>query len=171
MKGENALSTLGYIILGIVIAYTINLSLSFALGTDMPVVAVESNSMVPAFARGDILLLSGVPASNLKVGDIIVYSPEGQAVPIVHRIITKNPDGSFQTKGDANAGQLTFEKHIAGEQIHGMVVGILPYVGWIKIGVTSYLIPNIVFIIAGIAVIALISLAPRYIKKMDKKDG
>jgi signal peptidase I len=106
MKGNKggALSTAGYIILGIIIAYGINFGLSIALGTSMPVVAVESNSMVPTFARGDILLLDG--RANYTINDIIVYSPEGQSVPIVHRIISINADGSFQTKGDANAGSL-----------------------------------------------------------------
>ena len=142
MKGkDSALSTFAYIILGIVIAYSINIALTFALNTTMPVVAVESNSMVPTFSRGDILILNGVNASAIKVGDIIVYSPDGQSVPIVHRVIIINPDGSFQTKGDANTGQLVFEKHVDPAEIHGAVVVIIPFVGWIKIAITEYVLP------------------------------
>jgi len=167
-KGDSALSTFGYIVFGIIIAYAINLGLSFALGTSMPVVAVESNSMVPTFSRGDILFLQGTPPADLKVGDIIVYSLEGQSVPIVHRIIAVNPDGSFQTKGDANAGQLAFEKHVESSQIQGMVIGIIPYAGWIKIAVTNYVIPNALWIVVAIVVVFAALKAPMYIKRSDK---
>jgi signal peptidase len=166
-KNESALSTIGYIILGIVIAYTVNLALSAALNTSMPVVAVESNSMVPTFYRGDILILNGVNASSLKVGDIIVYSPDGQVVPIVHMIIAINPDGSFQTKGDANAGQLAFEKHVTVSEIHGVMIGIIPYAGWIKIAVTDYIIPNMLWI----AVAAVLALAAVYGGKHLNRSG
>jgi signal peptidase I len=155
MKGDSALSTAGYIILGILVAYGINFGLSFALNTYMPVVAVESNSMVPAFARGDILILDGWTKANLSVGDVIVYSPGSQSVPIVHRIISINADGSFQTKGDANAGQLPFEKRVDVSQVAGKMIFIIPYVGWIKIAITGYIIPNILWvIILGAALLA-----------------
>jgi signal peptidase I len=173
MKGKNTLSTLGYIALGVIVAISINFGMSFLLHTDIPVVAVESNSMVPTFAEGDILILSGANLSNLKIGDIIVYDAEGQAVPIVHRIIAKNADGSFQTLGDANHGrQNDFEKHVDISKIHGMVVFMVPYIGWIKIGISSalvdYIIPNIVWIIIA-AVVALAAVyALKYIKRSDK---
>jgi signal peptidase I len=169
MKGNKggALSTAGYIILGIIIAYGINFGLSIALGTSMPVVAVESNSMVPTFARGDILLLDG--RANYTINDIIVYSPEGQSVPIVHRIISINADGSFQTKGDANAGQLTFEKHVDTAEIHGKVILIVPYVGWIKIAVTSYVLPNLLWVVIIVVIVAAAGYGVnRYLKRSDK---
>ncbi len=167
-KKDGILSTVGYIILGIAIAYFINMALSFALSTSMPVVAVESNSMVPTFSRGDILFLVGKNVSDLKVGDIIVYSPEGQSVPIVHRIIAINPDGSFQTKGDANAGQLAFEKHVASSEIKGLVVFVVPYAGWIKIAVTSYILPNILWIVLALIAAFIAVKALEYIKRSDK---
>jgi signal peptidase I len=168
MKAESAVSTAAYIVAGVLIAYSINLGMSFMLSTTMPVVAVESNSMVPAFYRGDILILRGENASLLKVGDVIVYSPEGQSVPIVHRIISINQDGSFQTKGDANAGQLSFEKHISPSEIHGVVIFIIPYVGWIKIAVTSYVIPNIFWIIIALLIAFAAFKASKYIKSTYK---
>ncbi len=167
-RKDSILSTLGYIILGIAIAYFINMALSFTLNTSMPVVAVESNSMLPAFARGDILFLTGRNASDLGVGDIIVYSPEGQSIPIVHRIIAMNPDGSFQTKGDANAGQLAFEKHVAPSEINGVVVLIVPYAGWIKIIVTSYILPNTLWIALALIAAFIAVKALEYIKRSDK---
>jgi len=152
-----------YIVLGIVMALAINQGLALALSTDMPIVAVESNSMVPTFYKGDILVLQGVPPEQLKVGDIIVFSPtiDSQprkdtglfsflnprgSTPVVHRIVKINPDGTFQTKGDANSGQLPFEKRITPEQIHGKEILVIPWLGWIKLGITEYVIPNITWI-------------------------
>jgi signal peptidase len=153
MKLSNNVSTLMYIILGVVLALSINQGLALALSTDMPVVAVESNSMVPTFYKGDILVLQGVPSEDLQIGDIIVFSPENYATPIVHRITEINPDGTFQTKGDANLRQLPFEKKITPEQIHGKVIFIVPYLGWVKIGMTDYVIPNILWVIVAIIII------------------
>lgn len=156
-------SSVAYVLLGVILAFGINQGLAFALSTDMPIVAVESNSMVPTFQRGDILVLQGVPSDQLKIGDIIVFSASGQATPIVHRIIKINPDGTFQTKGDANSGQLSFEKNINPEYVHGKEIVIIPYIGWIKIAVTEYLAPNIlwVILISSLAAIAYVGIYGR----------
>ena len=157
--------TLFYIFLGVFLAFGINIVLGQALSTDMPVVAVESNSMVPTFYQGDILIIQGVRDPNdyadlLQIDDIIVFSVEDRDVPIVHRIKQINPDGSFQTQGDACTGQHPFEKHIAPETIHGKVVMIIPYLGWVKIGVTQYILPflakNIVFAVAVVVTVSFL---------------
>ena len=164
---EGTKGTLFYIFLGVFLAFAINMVLGQALSTDMPVVAVESNSMVPTFYQGDILVVQGAKNPQdykgmLKIGDVIVFSVSGRDVPIVHRIIQINPDGSFQTQGDANTVQHEFEKHIDAGQIHGKVVTIIPYLGWVKIGVTEYLVPflvkNIVLVIAACATVMLLYL-------------
>ncbi len=143
---DGTTGTLIYIFIGVFLAFGINIVLGQALSTDMPVVAVESNSMVPTFYQGDILIIQGVSspenyASFLDIGDIIVFSVGGRDVPIVHRIKLINADGSFQTQGDANTAQHPFEKQVFPSQIHGKVIAIVPYLGWVKIGVTEYLIP------------------------------
>ncbi len=148
--------TIAYVVVGIVLAWAINQGMAFALTTDMPVVAVESNSMVPVFNKGDILVLRGSAQDELKVGDIIVYSVEGRSVPIVHRVVKLNPDGSFQTKGDANNGQLEFEYHVPYESVHGKVVLIVPFLGWVKIGVTEYVIPNVIYLLVVCIIIAAV---------------
>lgn len=147
MELKDLNSSVVYVVLGILFAFGTNQGLAFALSTDMPIVAVESDSMVPTFHRGDILILQGIPEEQLIIGDIIVFSPPSQPTPIVHRIIEINPDGTFQTKGDANSGQLPFEKEIAGNQIHGKEILIVPYLGWIKIGMMEFLLPNILWVI------------------------
>jgi signal peptidase len=162
MKG-NAKETVLYMVIGILLAWGINQGMAFALTTDMPVVAVESNSMVPVFHKGDILVLRGMESSVLDVGDIIVYSVPGRAVPVVHRIVKINPDGSFQTKGDANSGQLDFEYYVNPDHVHGRVAVIVPYLGWVKIGIMQYVLPNISFVLIAVVVIAVIYYGRRLI--------
>ncbi|NIO21551.1 MAG: signal peptidase I [Candidatus Aenigmarchaeota archaeon] len=164
IKIEGTLGTVFYIAVGIFLALGINQGLAFALSTDMPVVAVESNSMVPTFYKGDILIIQGIADPNLysdflEIGDVIVFSPEGKATPIVHRLIGKNIDGTFQTMGDANNGrQLPFEKSIEPSQIHGKMLFIIPFLGWIKIGATEILLPNIGWVVLAVVTVTFLYL-------------
>ncbi len=155
--------TLVYILIGVALAWGINQGMGVALATDMPVVAVESNSMVPVFYKGDILVLQGRTSEGFEVGDVVVYSVDGRSIPIVHRIVKVNPDGSYQTKGDANSGQLPFEYHVPGEAIHGKVVLIIPYLGWVKLGATEYVLPNIGYLFLAAVVIAVVYYGRRLI--------
>ncbi len=155
MKGGYR-ETILYILVGIALAWGINQGMALALSTDMPVVAVESNSMVPVFYKGDILVLMGSKPPQYAIGDVIVYSVEGRSVPIVHRIIKINADGSYQTKGDANSGQLSFEQVVDPGRVHGRMVAIVPYLGWVKIGIMQYLLPNIMLVLAVFVAAALV---------------
>lgn len=59
-------------------------TLKLLMWTESPVVVVLSGSMEPSMYRGDILFLhKQTPIAN---GDIVVYSVEGQGIPIVHRV-------------------------------------------------------------------------------------
>jgi len=149
MKIKEPYSTGLYVLLGIVLAFGINSGMALGLSTDLPIVAVESNSMKPTFMKGDILILQG--ADSFELDDIIVFSPAEGKTPVVHRIVAINTDGSYQTKGDANTNQLHFEKHITQDQIHGKVIFIAPYLGWIKIGITELILPNII-LLAGLVI-------------------
>lgn len=68
-----------------------------------------------------------VNGATLKVDDL-----RGMKIPVVHRVISKSPD-SLETKGDNNPGQLSFEKDVRPEQIHGEVVMLVPRIGGLKI--------------------------------------
>ena len=160
-----------YIIVGIVLALGINQGLALALSTDMPIVAVESNSMVPAFHKGDMLVLQGISQEQLSMGDVIVFDQPSGGTPIVHRVVAINSDGTFQTKGDANSGQLSYEKSISYSQVHGRVVMIMPYLGWIKIGMTQYLMPNILWLLLGVAVFGLVYIGGRTFTGLHQLGG
>jgi signal peptidase len=156
-------NSLVYIILGVILALGINWGLALALSTDMPVVAVESYSMVPTFTKGDILVLQGTPVQNLKVGDIIVFSPSLQQTPVVHRIVEINTDGTFQTRGDANNGQLPFEKSISASQVHGKAILIIPYLGWLKLAIMEYVLPNWLWLVVGGSALVFIYMGIKFL--------
>lgn len=144
MDSKEFTSTVAYVLAGILLAFFINAGMGLALGTDLPIVAVQSNSMVPTFYKGDLLILQGTPAEALAVNDIIVFSVDERATPIVHRIVKINDDGTYQTKGDANTSQHPFETRIHLDRIHGKAMFIIPYLGWVKIGLSDYVLPLLV---------------------------
>jgi len=160
VKRSGTLNTAAYVVLGIVLALVARQALVFGLHTDTPVVAVVSSSMQhdnPAqtyygwladnlgynrsyidswpisggFLVGDMPIVQG--GSSYSVGDVVVYSVPGQSVPIIHRIIVINPDGSYQTKGDNNLQQLTYEFSVRGAQVHGKVIAVVPKLGYFKV--------------------------------------
>ncbi len=159
--------TAGYIfysLLGILIAFTLNQGLAYALSTDLPVVAVVTSSMehdhttevvyyqwlqnrlgygreyidswpVPnGFFVGDMPIVQG--AQDYSVGDVVVYTIPGQRIPIIHRIIKINSDGTYMIKGDHNNDLLPFESSVKKEQVHGKVMFIIPKIGYFKVVVS-----------------------------------
>ena len=162
MIDKDTAETIGYILLGVFAAYLLNFSLGLALGTELPVVAVVSNSMThdsttlerhyeylqenfgytedqvdswpikSGFLKGDVLVVKGVDDDDLKVGDVIVYSIKGQSTPIVHRIV-KIENGKITTKGDHNPSHDPWTP----QKIYGGAVLVIPYLGWPKVKLTE----------------------------------
>lgn len=138
------------------------------MGTDLPAVAVISNSMdhggqsfdtwwdnngegydnfnitksnfrkydnYDGFSKGDVLIVKGYTSYNL--GDVIVYHTTARTNPIIHRIVGFNE--TYQTKGDANNGQILFEKAIDPAQVSGKAILKIPYLGWPKVWLVELL--------------------------------
>ncbi len=104
--------------------------LIISLWTMINMVYFYSGSMEPSYYRGDILFL--VRREEIVPGDIVVYSIQNEAIPIVHRVTTvqraPNKELRILTKGDNNPvddrglypkGQLWLKE----EQIMGQIVG------------------------------------------------
>ncbi len=100
--------------------------------TDKPVVTVVSCSMYPEYDVGDILVVKGQDYEDIERGDIVVYRTEEMNIPVVHRVIEKNP-GYLETQGDNNQGQLDFEENVTPDQIHGTTAFKIPRVGLVKL--------------------------------------
>ena len=141
--------------------------LQVTLNTPNPMVVVISGSMEPNVHKGDLLFLRGVDDPSIikngtienQDGDIIVYDARGlwssaPEEPIVHRVVDKwyNDSGwFFLTKGDANncvdpPSPCEEEIPVPADHIIGVVIGGIPYIGWIKIWLTDtgLIIPIIV---------------------------
>jgi signal peptidase I len=134
--------TVIYIVIGLVLAFTINTGLGHALDTDKPVMAVVSSSMVPTLNKGDLVIVKGTEVENIVVGDIIVYHNPLQGVAVVHRVVDikeENGERIFYTKGDNNiTNRLTDQEAgiappITGHYIKGRVVLTIPKLGWFRV--------------------------------------
>ena len=151
-----------YIILGIVLAVLINKGLGLVLGTDLPVVAVLSESMshdatTPerhyqflednynyssqtidswplkgGFNKGDVLVVKGLNGAQPSIGDVIVYNRKGLSVPIVHRVV-EIKGGQLTTKGDHNP----IPDYWSVEKIRGKAILRIPFLGWPKVILNS----------------------------------
>ena len=68
--------------------------------------AIVSGSMTGTYDKGSLVLADVVPVAQLKVGDVITYTPPAGDHLVTHRIswIGRDDAGQriFRTKGDAN---------------------------------------------------------------------
>ncbi|MFQ6020671.1 MAG: signal peptidase I [Candidatus Aenigmatarchaeota archaeon] len=120
-----------YIILGFIIALLFNAGLGFALNTDTPVVAVFSDSMVPTYFKGDMIIVMNYSNyEDVKIGDVIVFSVPDRRYPIIHRIYNIT-NGVIITKGDHN--QYVDPWTTTRNNIHGKAILKIPLLGWVKI--------------------------------------
>ena len=154
--------------------------LQISFNTKSPIVVVVSGSMETQIHKGDLLFVMGREPEDIKNGtiidkdgDIIVFNAQGlwptaPLDPIVHRVIDKYQVGDtwyFRTKGDANA--IPDAAPIPESRIIGVVIGGIPYIGWVKIFLTEsgLLIPLLV-IISALLIISIV----RDIYKGDDDD-
>lgn len=98
----------------------------------------ETWSLKNGFDKGDIIIVIG--KKDYKIGDVIVFKSL-QPRPVIHRIVKVKPEGTFDTKGDANSKQLTPENSVGKVdefgiekgQIIGKAAGRIPKLGMIKL--------------------------------------
>jgi signal peptidase len=68
--------------------------------------AIASGSMSGTYDRGSLVLAEVVPVDDLRVGDVITYTPPAGDHLVTHRIASIGRDDAdrrvFRTKGDAN---------------------------------------------------------------------
>lgn len=95
---------------------------------------VLTNSMVPEFSSGDVVVVHIQSAQHIEVGDIITFSPSpGSDAYLTHRVTQKleNYEGTqvtcFRTQGDANNAEDPFV--IGEDQIVGTVAFHVPKLG------------------------------------------
>lgn len=143
----------------------IYVGLQIFLATSTPIVSVASGSMHPSYEVGDLVIIQGVPPTDIQEGDVIVFDPpEGASHLTVHRVLRIEPtdEGTlqFRTKGDANANE--DPSPVPENLVHGRVIYRIPYLGYITLD------PTITIIL--IIIIAMVLLLwPRRTRKFPKK--
>jgi signal peptidase I len=129
------LSYVAIIIVGIILAQHMNV--------------VVSGSMEPVFYRGDVVVIektnflgiNEIKASDLKVGDIVIYQATWFKEPVIHRIVgtgtLQNGTPYFIIKGDNNP--VPDPSPVYQDQVMAKVVSfgntpmVIPKVGYITL--------------------------------------
>jgi signal peptidase I len=111
----------------------------YSRNTDINKEQFQDFSFKNGFRKGDILIIMGW--KKPEVGDVVLFKPNPESLaprPIIHRAISTEP---LQTKGDHNEKQLstsnnaykTDETDISGDQVIGIAVARIPWLGWGKL--------------------------------------
>lgn len=106
-------------------------------------VAVMSNSMVPVFSRGDIIIIKKIKEEDVKYleeGQIIEYKVVSGS-SIVHRIQKVDYTGAkkvFTTKGDNNVS--ADSEKVQESQVKGIVTMVIPYIGYPSVYFSQYVL-------------------------------
>lgn len=66
-------------------------------------VSVGSGSMAPALDTGDLVVVEPYHGQSLRRGSVVVFDDPAGSRSVIHRVVELHGDGSFTTKGDANA--------------------------------------------------------------------
>jgi len=114
---------------------------------------ITSGSMTGTYDQGSIVFDKPVATSDLKVGDVITYSPPadtGVHGLITHRIISVKDDGkggvSYRTKGDANPSADPWQFKL-DQPTQAEVAFSIPYIGY---GIAALSVLPIRMIIIGV---------------------
>ena len=92
---------------------------------------VMSNSMMPVYGRGAMVVVQKMSTIDIREGDIVQYEAAGKMV--THRVQQIKPDPAkpdgliFITKGDNSPSR---DKPVSQSQIIGVVRSAVPYVGY-----------------------------------------
>jgi signal peptidase I len=117
---------------------------------------VTSGSMSPVVSPGDVVLIRPAGTEELVPDSVVLFRrPDGEAV--LHRISALLPDGTLQTRGDANLAPDSDPVDVS--DVQGVAVLAVPWVGHPSL----WLVEGHVALVAGMGVLALVllALAPR----------
>ncbi len=133
-------------------AATLAITVLVPLAAGWTTSTVMSNSMGPIVSAGDVVAFSAYDGSQLTQGTIILFDdPARENSSLMHRVVELNPDGTYETKGDANQGSDSTQVPVAS--IVGVARMISPYAGlpyfWLNTGQYVWLAAWILFTAAA----------------------
>lgn len=98
---------------------------------------IISGSMEPTISVNDVVIIKEVEQNEIKKGDIISFTINGET--ITHRIIniSKSEDGEllYTTQGDAN--NIEDDEKITFDEIEGKCIKVIPKIGKIVLTLKS----------------------------------
>jgi signal peptidase I len=157
-KGKNRYRFLHYLLYLIPVFLIIfgYFAISYATGEPSPFTIVTGTSMQPTILAGSIAMIEKVPFDQLKIGEVIVFSPplasqgncdsgpgpsltqEANGAPcfVIHRIVqiknSSTGERMIRTKGDNNPGSISgIDYWITQNMYVGMVILQLPIAGYV----------------------------------------
>ena len=141
---------------------------TLGLGTSTPLVVVTSESMSPTLERGHLLVLQSQAPESIEVDEVIVFHAAWHTeAPVVHRVVQRDyVDGEYRywTKGDNNIHQ--DPTYTVFEDILGVVVSAIPYVGYITLTLQE---PGVLPLV--ILILIVIIIIPEFIPKKDTESS
>ncbi|MDP3972773.1 MAG: signal peptidase I [Candidatus Nanopelagicales bacterium] len=95
------------------------------LGGPFGLTVVSGISMEPTYHTGDVVL-TVKSYSGYDIGDVIVYTVEveGTRGTVIHRVVAKNPDGTYITQGDNK--KFADPWPVQPDMIRGRVLALIP---------------------------------------------
>jgi len=133
----------------------------FSIRGAMPFMAIYGTSMEPEFKPGDLILIEELSPSEVKVGDVIVYTVPPMVrdaynypVVVAHRVVkvfTSERGTTFRTQGDNAGGEDPFM--VRPEDLKGQVSGRIPKLGFPLLFMQSDF--GLIFIIIALCLLAL----------------
>lgn len=141
-------------------ALCVQIVASLAIWTVIPVAAgmtptlILSNSMKPYVSAGDLVLTLPPADAPLDRGRVITFEdPASPGRFLTHRIVERNADGSYDTRGDANSyGDSTPVEH---DSIRGVGRVVVPSAGAPLLWARSGLVLPLLGWVAGLALALL----------------
>jgi signal peptidase I len=73
--------------------------LALALGVNQPLLLVASRSMEPTIDAGDVIAMRGISASQIGLGDVIIYQQAYTQALLIHRVVCIVTSTSSQCLG------------------------------------------------------------------------
>ena len=92
-------------------------------------ISIGSNSMKPAYERGDAVIYQKTKIENIRIGEVIAFKRDGRI--ITHRVINiQKTDtlSTFKTKGDANNAPDAYT--VDEKDVLGVVKYSIKYIGY-----------------------------------------
>ena len=147
--------------LGLLILVAVVIAGLFSVRGALPFVPILGVSMEPEFKAGDLITIEEVSPSDIKVGDVIVFTVppmvrEAYDYPkvVVHRVVrayTTDRDTTFRTQGDNVEGEDPFM--VRARDIKGTPGRRIPYLGFPLLFLQSQ--QGLIFVVVSLCLLTL----------------